>query len=192
MEGTQGRIPLSEKISEQLAHDIANRNFVGRLPSIKTLAEKYGTSKATLRSAVEPLAARGVIDVKHGSGMYITGNLDSDDMTPEERIAQAIPDLHDLGQYLTYRFRVAEAGFGSNPNPNTFDELVAMLERLSTFNMLATPIDNKTNGVENEGLFSGNEHLLVPFIRRHFSDEFAAIINHKQIHPEKPLNPAVI
>ncbi|MBT9386894.1 FadR family transcriptional regulator [Pseudooceanicola sp. CBS1P-1] len=42
-----------------------------RLPAIKTLAERFGVSVPTLREAMQRLANLGVVDIRHGSGMYL-------------------------------------------------------------------------------------------------------------------------
>lgn len=43
-----------------------------RLPSIKALSERFGVSVPTMREAVQRIANRGAVEVRHGSGMYLT------------------------------------------------------------------------------------------------------------------------
>jgi GntR family transcriptional repressor for pyruvate dehydrogenase complex len=43
-----------------------------QLPTERELAQEYGVSGATVREAVRALAAMGFVDVRHGSGSYVT------------------------------------------------------------------------------------------------------------------------
>lgn len=48
-----------------------------QLPTERELAEEYGVSGATVREAVRALAAMGFVDVRHGSGSYVTARPDT-------------------------------------------------------------------------------------------------------------------
>lgn len=43
------------------------------LPTIKALAERFGTTRTTVRRALNLLADEGIIDVVHGRGSYVLG-----------------------------------------------------------------------------------------------------------------------
>lgn len=45
-----------------------------RLPNEKQLAEDFGLSQSTVREAIRVLEYMSLIEVRHGSGMYITGD----------------------------------------------------------------------------------------------------------------------
>jgi GntR family transcriptional regulator, transcriptional repressor for pyruvate dehydrogenase complex len=45
-----------------------------RLPSEKDLAQHFGVSQPTVREAVRVLDAMGLVEVRHGSGVYVTGD----------------------------------------------------------------------------------------------------------------------
>lgn len=43
-----------------------------RLPSIKALSDRFGVSVPTMREAIQKIANLGVVEVRHGSGIYLT------------------------------------------------------------------------------------------------------------------------
>ncbi len=67
-------------LADQLAEDIADRILSGALapgdslPAGPELAQQYGVSRAVVRDATNLLAARGLVDVRHGSGVYVTSS----------------------------------------------------------------------------------------------------------------------
>jgi len=64
---------LREKVTERLAAWILGGPFVpGQLlPPEGELATRLGVSRATVREAVKTLAARGLIEVRHGAGLLV-------------------------------------------------------------------------------------------------------------------------
>ncbi|MDB5872493.1 MAG: bacterial regulatory s, gntR family protein [Ramlibacter sp.] len=66
----------AEQILSDLREQIVSGQFVrgNKLPTEKQLAEGYGVSAATVREAVRGLTTLGLIDVRHGSGAYVTGD----------------------------------------------------------------------------------------------------------------------
>jgi GntR family transcriptional repressor for pyruvate dehydrogenase complex len=71
------------RIADQILDDLRDRIVRGalprgsKLPAERELAEQYGVSGATVREAVRALTAMGLIDVRHGSGSYVTANGDA-------------------------------------------------------------------------------------------------------------------
>jgi GntR family transcriptional repressor for pyruvate dehydrogenase complex len=69
-----------QTLADRLAEDIANRILSGTLqpgdslPAGPELAQQYGVSRAVVRDATNLLAARGLVDVRHGSGVYVTSS----------------------------------------------------------------------------------------------------------------------
>src|SRR5439155_11441488 len=70
------RLRLHEEVTQQLAEWIvAVRLAAGSaLPSEGELAARFGVSRATVREAVKVLAARGLIEVRHGVGLFVGGS----------------------------------------------------------------------------------------------------------------------
>lgn len=64
---------LSDKVAEQLLASIKSGQFSAgsRLPSERELGEQFGVSRTVVREAVRSLAAKGVIEVRSGSGVHV-------------------------------------------------------------------------------------------------------------------------
>lgn len=63
--------------AEHLREWIQSNHFMAgaRLPSERELAERLGISRTTLREALSTLEAIGLVEVRHGSGSYVTGQV---------------------------------------------------------------------------------------------------------------------
>ena len=69
------RVPrLYEQISQKLAKAIASGDYeLGqRLPSERELAQTFGVSRPTVREAIIALELDGLVEVRLGSGVYVT------------------------------------------------------------------------------------------------------------------------
>lgn len=64
---------LSAYLSQQVLTLIRDRDLRpgDRLPSAKALAEQFAVATPTMREALRRLQATGVIDIRHGSGIYV-------------------------------------------------------------------------------------------------------------------------
>jgi GntR family transcriptional repressor for pyruvate dehydrogenase complex len=64
---------LSTFLAQQVLSLIRDRNLQpgDRLPSAKALAEQFAVATPTMREALRRLQATGVIDIRHGSGIYV-------------------------------------------------------------------------------------------------------------------------
>lgn len=67
------RPDLSQHLSRQILAMIASGNLQAgdRLPSMKELAERFSVATPTIREALRRLQGTGVIDIRHGSGIYV-------------------------------------------------------------------------------------------------------------------------
>jgi GntR family transcriptional regulator, transcriptional repressor for pyruvate dehydrogenase complex len=65
---------LSDKVAEQLLISIQSEQLESgsRLPSERELSEQFGVSRTVVREAVRSLAAKGVLEVRSGSGVHVT------------------------------------------------------------------------------------------------------------------------
>jgi GntR family transcriptional repressor for pyruvate dehydrogenase complex len=74
-----GRRRAADVIVEDLRGQIASGALAHgtRLPPERTLAERYGVSGPTVREALQGLNAMGLLDVRHGSGTYVSASADS-------------------------------------------------------------------------------------------------------------------
>lgn len=68
--------------ADQILNELRDRILGGelargsKLPTEKQLAEAYGVSGATVREAIRGLTTSRLIEVRHGSGAYVTANTD--------------------------------------------------------------------------------------------------------------------
>src|SRR5947208_15331599 len=64
---------LSDRVAAQLQESIVTRGLQpgDRLPSERELGDQFGVSRTVIREAVRALAAKGVIEVRTGSGLRV-------------------------------------------------------------------------------------------------------------------------
>ena len=79
-------LTLSQKIERKIEEAIRQTKLLpgAKLPTEKELCAQFAVSRTALREALRRLSARGLIDIRKGSGMYIT----------ELKIEDAINSLH--------------------------------------------------------------------------------------------------
>jgi GntR family transcriptional repressor for pyruvate dehydrogenase complex len=79
-------LTLSQKIERKIEEAIREKKLIPgtKLPSEKELCAQFAVSRTALREALRRLSARGLIDIRKGSGIYIT----------ELKIEDAINSLH--------------------------------------------------------------------------------------------------
>ena len=67
------RSDLTRTLSDQVFALIKSRGLQpgDRLPSMKELAQTFSVATPTIREALRRLQATGVVDIKHGSGIYV-------------------------------------------------------------------------------------------------------------------------
>lgn len=65
---------LYEEIVNQIKGLIENGQIIAgdKLPTEKELAELFGVSRSAVREAISALAVAGIVEVRHGSGIYLT------------------------------------------------------------------------------------------------------------------------
>lgn len=67
------RPDLSDYLTRQIL-DLIRRDHLrpgDRLPTAKALAQRYAVATPTIREALRRLQATGVVDIRHGSGIYV-------------------------------------------------------------------------------------------------------------------------
>ena len=81
--------------AEQILEDLRSRILSGqlargaRLPTEKQLAEGYGVSGPTVREAIRGLTTANLVEVRHGSGAYVTAE-------PDQLISAALLSMMQL------------------------------------------------------------------------------------------------
>jgi GntR family transcriptional repressor for pyruvate dehydrogenase complex len=64
---------LSDKVAEMMRHTIISRGLLPGtpLPSERDLGDRFGVSRTVIREAVRALAAKGIVEVRTGSGLRV-------------------------------------------------------------------------------------------------------------------------
>ena len=97
-------------LPDQIYSDILNRILEGeykegeRLPTEHALAERFATSRPTVREALARLRADGIITTRHGSGTTVARRPD-----PDVRRFAPLETLSDIRRCYEFRI-VTEAG----------------------------------------------------------------------------------
>ncbi len=67
------RVGLVESVAQQILELIERTNLQAgdRLPSTRVLAQRFQVATPTIREVLRRLQATGVIDIRHGSGIYV-------------------------------------------------------------------------------------------------------------------------
>ncbi|WP_159711958.1 FadR/GntR family transcriptional regulator [Sphingomonas sp. AX6] len=76
---------LYQSIAERIAATIADGRYPpgARLPSERELAEEHAVSRPTIREAMIALEIRGLVEARHGSGVYVIHAPRAADIAPE-------------------------------------------------------------------------------------------------------------
>lgn len=71
------QLRVARTIIDSLQQDIATGRLPlgSRLPNERELARQFGVSQPTMREALRALEVMGLIEVRHGSGAYVSGDL---------------------------------------------------------------------------------------------------------------------
>jgi len=89
------RVGAADQIAQDLVRSIVTGVLPhgGKLPAEKELARQYGVSQPTIREAIRALGMLGLIDARHGSGVYVT---ESSDLLVARSMATLI-QFHHIG-----------------------------------------------------------------------------------------------
>jgi GntR family transcriptional repressor for pyruvate dehydrogenase complex len=73
------RQSLSDDIAQRISQLIKSGEYQlgARLPAITSMARQFGVGSPTLREALKKLETVGVVDIRHGSGVYVARTPDS-------------------------------------------------------------------------------------------------------------------
>ena len=102
---------ISDIIMQELESMILEGTFKPgqKLPPERELAERFEVSRPSLREAIQKLAARGVLNSKHGGGTYVSEQLGSSFTDP----LQALLSSHEEFLYDQLEFRDALEGLSA-------------------------------------------------------------------------------
>lgn len=133
----------ARKLYQQVANSIADAIRDGvhkpghRLPSERDLAEDYKVSRPTVREAMIALEIRGLVEARHGSGVYVT---------EAPRPETSAPEL-DIGAFeLTEARRLIEGEVAALAAATITDEELAQLAKI-----MDDMVAENANDVRGEG-----------------------------------------
>ncbi|WP_322031284.1 FadR/GntR family transcriptional regulator [Paraburkholderia sp. J76] len=116
-----------------------------RLPTEHMLAERFATSRPTVREALAQLRADGIIATRHGSGTTVMRRPD-----PDVRRFAPLETLSDIRRCYEYRV-VVEAGAASLAAQKAEDEDIAAIRR--EWDNLQTIIETSGIGAKDDFAF---------------------------------------
>jgi GntR family transcriptional repressor for pyruvate dehydrogenase complex len=134
----QRRQTPSEEVTQQLlGYLLSGRIRPGtRLPSERQLAERLGVGRSAVREAIKSLSLLGLLEVRQGSGAYLSGH--SSDLLPrvlEWGLLLGEPSMRDIIE-LRHHLEVAATGLAaqraSSEDVQQLRELVARMSEAGT------------------------------------------------------------
>jgi GntR family hexuronate regulon transcriptional repressor len=144
---------LFQDVADRIVALIAEGVFSpgSRLPGERELSERFGVSRVTIREAEIALQALGKVQIKTGSGVYVSEQTEQDD---------ALPDVSAFE--LTEARSLFESEAAALAAPIITDEALAKLDML-----LAAMQQDEGNGTETDREFhltiasaSGNQAII--------------------------------
>ena len=131
------RVKLVDEIIESMRQDIVTRRLPdgARLPSEKDLSDRFGVSQPTVREAIRALETMGLVEVRHGSGSFVSSRGDFALASALQTILQlqsvGIMDVIEIRQVLG-RHSIALALVGASDDEiNAIGECCARFDRLN-------------------------------------------------------------
>jgi len=93
---------LSARIRGEILRFITEQDIKpgGRLPAERELASFLDVSRPSVREAVRTLEAEGVLDVRHGSGVFVRSRHAMDSILPSFTVPEDLGELFDMREVL--------------------------------------------------------------------------------------------
>jgi GntR family transcriptional repressor for pyruvate dehydrogenase complex len=147
------RSPLYEQVAERLQEFIAGRGLQpgDRLMSERELAERLGVSRTSVRQALTALRVMGLVDIRHGDGVYLRQPSAAVVPTLASELAGAEVD-HPMIWEVREGVEAQAARLAARRR--TDEDLAAMHDALTA---MARSIDRGGDGIDGDRLF----HLAV-------------------------------
>src|ERR1700723_386644 len=95
-------LPLHAQLEDQLMLEIAGGALSPgtRLPHEDVLAERFAVSRTTVRTAIQSLIGRGVVEIHRGKGTFVTQPKITQELT---QLTGFVEDMQALGREPTAR-----------------------------------------------------------------------------------------
>jgi GntR family transcriptional regulator, transcriptional repressor for pyruvate dehydrogenase complex len=141
-----------------------------RLPSERALAGSFGVSRATIREAIARLATRGILETRHGSGVYLLRSKPASLTAPWFQLIADTPPLRSETLEFRLVFECAAARFAAQrSSARELERFQTILERMQDAVMHAD--------VDAEAAMDGEFHTaLVAASQNRLLDQFYASV----------------
>ncbi len=160
--------PLSHKVESQIRQAIRQKVFLpgDKLPGEFELSERFGVSRTAVREALRMLSGRGMVDIRKGSGVYVS----------EMGISTVVDPFYDLLEMkcgegaLIHIIRVRLVMEPENTRQavlNCSEDDITYLEQ--KYDQMAANVDDPRRNIENDIKFhrriaEATHNPLVPII----------------------------
>lgn len=139
----RARTPVTQRTVEQIKAMISGGE-VGpqqRLPTERDLSSRFGVSRGSVREAIRALTTLGVLEVRHGAGVYVTA-LRPDDLLEAFGVLSEVSSDPTLLEVLQVRRMIepaATAIAAARATDEDLDHVGEMLDRLEGTDRFAEP-----------------------------------------------------
>lgn len=136
----EGYVPvLKQSLSDGLAQRIRRSIQMGeyrkgdRLPAIMEMARRFGVGHPTVREALKKLETMGVVDIRHGSGVYVSRTDEVLVLASQDYVGtvdkKLLLDLVDARIPIEVKAVAGAAGNATEENFATMREFLAKAEK---------------------------------------------------------------
>lgn len=199
-------LPLYAQVETALAHDVTTGELPAgsRLPTEDELCARFGVSRTTVRTAIQSLIGRGLVEIRRGKGTYATSPRIRQELT---ELCGFVEDMQAAGRHPTARL----IGQRVEPADAVVAEKLALppgsavyrIERVRLADGVPVSFDETylpleigerivSNDLEAEPIFSLLEEKYdLPLIEAEYQLEARAaeayVAQHLQIEPHSPI-----
>ena len=130
---------LSDKLAQQIRTMIHRGDYArgDRLPTIMEMARRWGVGHPTIREALKKLETMGVVEIRHGSGVYVSRNEDVLVMASQNYAGTVTKKL--LTDLIRARMPLEVQSVADAVNNATPEDILEMKRLLSTARRLVSP-----------------------------------------------------
>jgi len=133
-----------------------------RLPTERELASSFGVARPTVREAFSALEVLGLIDVRVGSGAYVTGSSNSITATTIEMVNGESPvDLYEVRMVIEPLAARKAAEYASDESVDKIEETLQAMQEQLEITGFSFELDRSFHMQIAEA--SGNKHLVEIF-----------------------------
>jgi GntR family transcriptional regulator len=95
-------MPLHAQVEEALLKGMADETFApgSQLPAEDHLVERFAVSRTTIRTAIQSLVARGLVQIRRGKGSFVTQPVITQELT---ELTGFVEDIQALGREASAR-----------------------------------------------------------------------------------------